>query len=201
MAPVREPLVNRIVTRLSSWFPVVLLATLAMLTYWLDAQVQRGGNGNATEKKDPDYYVEDFAATRFGPDGSIVQRLGAKRLTHFPGDAPAEVTAPELITTSPGRPPMSVRADRGTISADNENVWLAGHVVGVRQATETQSRLTIATEYLHVRPREEKADTDHKVTIADANGTHTGNTLEADNKARTVRLRNGVSGELNPHPN
>jgi len=50
-------------------------------------------------------------------------------------------------------------------------------------------------------PREEKADTDHKVTIADANGTHTGNALEADNKARTLRLRNGVVGELNAHPN
>jgi lipopolysaccharide export system protein LptC len=197
----REPLLNRVTSRLSTWFPVVLLGVLAALTYWLDAQVQRGSIGGSSERKEPDYYLDDFAATRYGADGSIVQKLTAKRLTHYSGDAPAEVTAPELVTTTPGRPTLSVRADRGTISPDNENVWLAGRVVGIRQATATQSRLTITTDYLHVRPREEKADTDHKVTIADANGTHTGNALEADNKARTLRLRNGVVGELNAHPN
>ena len=197
----REPLLSRVTSRLSNWFPVLLLGVLAALTYWLDAQVQRGGSGPGAERKEPDYYVENFAATRFGPDGSVVQKLAAKRLTHFPGDAPAEITAPELVTTTAGKPTLRVRADRGTISPDNENVWLAGRVVGVRDATATRSRLTITTDYLHVRPREEKADTDHKVTIADANGTHTGNALEADNKARTLRLRNGVVGELNAHPN
>lgn len=197
----REPLLNRVTSRLSNWFPVLLLGVLAALTYWLDAQVQRGTGGGTSERKEPDYYLEDFAATRFGPDGSVVQKLAARRLTHYPGDAPAEVTAPELVTTTPGKPTLSVRADRGTISPDNENVWLAGHVVGVRHATGSQSRLTITTDYLHVIPRQEKADTDHKVTIADANGTHTGNALEADNKARTLKLRNGVVGELNAHPN
>jgi lipopolysaccharide export system protein LptC len=197
----REPLLNRVTSRLSNWFPVLLLGVLAALTYWLDAQVQRGGGSGASERKEPDYYLEDFAATRYGADGSVVQKLAARRLTHYPGDAPAEVTAPELVTTTPGKPTLSVRADRGTISSDNENVWLAGHVVGIRHATGTQSRLTITTDYLHVVPRQEKADTNHKVTIADANGTHTGNALEADNRARTLRLRNGVVGELNAHPN
>jgi len=196
----REPLAVRIANRLSNWFPVLLLATLAMLTYWLDAQVQRGGRGDDPRSRDPDYYLEDFAAMRYGTDGTIVQKLAARRLTHYPGERPAEVTAPELVTTPPGRPAMSVRADRGTISFDNENVWLAGNVVGVRFPTERDSKLTISTDYLHVVPRQEKADTDHKVTITDAKGTHTGNALLADNKARTVRLSNGVSGQINAQP-
>jgi lipopolysaccharide export system protein LptC len=197
----REPLASRIVSRMSSWFPVLLLATLAMLTYWLDSQVQRGDRGAGPGATDPDYYVEDFAATRYGPDGSIVQQLAAAKLTHFPGDAPAEVTAPQLVTTPPGRPAMRARADRGTISPDNENVWLAGNVVGIRDAGQGRSQLTIRTEYLHLTPRTERADTDRRVTISDANGTHTGNALVADNKARTIRLSNGVTGELNAHPN
>jgi lipopolysaccharide export system protein LptC len=198
---VREPIATRVVNQLTTWFPVVLLAALAMLTYWLDAQVRQGGRTDGSAAKDPDYYLENFAATRYGPDGSVVQKLAAKRLTHFSGDTPSEATAPELVTTTPGRPQLSVRADRGTISVDNENVWLAGNVVGVRHAAGKQGMLTITTEYLHVRPREERADTDRRVTITDASGTHTGNALFADNKARTVRLFNGVTGELNVHPN
>jgi lipopolysaccharide export system protein LptC len=180
---------------------VVLLGTLAMLTYWLDAQVQRGDGSSATANADPDYYLENFAATRYGKDGSIVQQLAAKRLTHFGNDRPTEVTAPQLITTTPGKPALRVRADRGTVSADNENVWLAGNVVGERDASPGHSKLTISTDYLHVIPRLEKADTNTKVTMTDANGTHTGNAMEADNKARVVRLRNGVTGLLNAHPN
>jgi len=37
--------------------------------------------------------------------------------------------------------------------------------------------------------------------MSDANGTHTGNAMEADNKARTIRLKNGVTGQLKAHPN
>jgi lipopolysaccharide export system protein LptC len=197
----REPLASRIRNRLTTWFPVLLLATLAMLTYWLDAQVQRGDRANANAAADPDYYLEDFAATRYGKDGSIVQQLAAKRLTHFGNDRPTEVMAPQLITTTPGKPALRVRADRGTISADNENVWLAGNVVGERDPSPGHSKLTISTEYLHVIPRAETADTNRRVTLTDANGTHTGNALQADNKARTVHLRNGVTGVLNAHRN
>ena len=44
----REPLLNRVTSRLSNWFPVVLLGVLAALTYWLDAQVHSGENTGET---------------------------------------------------------------------------------------------------------------------------------------------------------
>jgi lipopolysaccharide export system protein LptC len=197
----KEPLSTRILTRLTTWFPVVLLASLAGLTYWLDAQVQRGDRGPSTAAKEPDYYLEDFSATRFGKDGTIVQQLAAKKLTHYSEGIPTDVEAPELSTTPPGRPAMRVRADSGKISPDNEHVYLTGNVVGVREGTPGHSPLTVSTEYLHVRPREEKADSNKRVTIVDGNGTHVGGALEADNKARTIKLKNGVTGEMKAHPN
>ncbi|MEP6701386.1 MAG: LPS export ABC transporter periplasmic protein LptC [Betaproteobacteria bacterium] len=196
----REPLALRIVQRLLTWFPVVLLASLAMLTYWLDAQVQRGTRGDRQGAKDPDYYVEDFAATRFGKDGSVIQRLAAKKLTHYPEGTPTDVIEPQLVNTPPGKPPMRVRADTGRISSDNENVYLTGNVVGIRDPAGGHGKLTVSTEFLHITPRDEKADSDKRVTIVDDNGTHTGGALRADNKARTLSLRNGVTGEIRAHP-
>ena len=55
----------------------------------------------------------------------------------------------------------------GTISPDNENLWLAGNVVGIRDEAPGHSKLTIQTDYLHIQPRTEKADTDRRVTISD----------------------------------
>src|SRR5436190_11376194 len=116
----KESLIRRTLNRASSWFPVVLLATVAMLTYWLDAQVQ-DGRGNRPPRTDPDYFLEDFSATRFGQNGSVVQQLTAKKLVHFPEGIPTEVETPRLVDTQPDRPPMRTRADAAKISADNEH--------------------------------------------------------------------------------
>lgn len=192
----KDTLRQRLTLRLSSWFPVILLATLAMLTYWLDSQVQRSAVDDGRAKQEPDYYLEDFAATRFGTDGSIVQRLSAKRLMHYSETLPTELVAPTLIDTPPGRPPMQVQAELGKISQDTNHVYLTGHVVATREADAQRSKLTLASEYLHVLPREEKAMTDKTVTITDATGTHVAAAMEMDNKARTMRLHGGVTGEI-----
>lgn len=196
----KDPYTQRLLNRLSSWFPVLLLASLAMLTYWLDAQVQSGGRGNGARGQDPDYFVEDFAATSFGKDGSVTQQLSAKMLTHYPEGHPTQVVAPILTDTQPGKPPLRVRADAGRVSADNEHVYLTGNVVAEREAVAGRSRVTLATEYLHVQPKVEKAMTDRRVTITDAMGTHIGGALEVDNKARILKLRNGVTGEIRSAP-
>lgn len=192
----RDTYAQRALNRMSSWFPVLLLASLAMLTYWLDSQVQSSGRGGRTAPPDPDYFLEDFAATRYGKDGSVVQKLTAVKLTHFPEGVPTEVVRPILTDTQPGKAPTRVRADTGRVSGDNEHVYLTGNVIAEREPYAGKGKVTLATEYLHVQPKLEKADTDRRVTISDATGTHVGGAMEADNKARTVKLRNGVTGEI-----
>ncbi len=194
----KDPYSQRLLNRLSSWFPVLLLGVLAMLTYWLDAQVRTGGRSGVAQGEDPDYFVDDFAATSFGKDGSVVQQLSARKLTHYAEGKPTQVVAPVLTDTQPGKPTIRVRADAGRVSADNENVYLTGNVVVEREPLAGRGRITVATEYLHVQPKTEKADTDRRVTITDATGTHVGGAMEADNRARLLKLRNGVSGEIRP---
>ena len=198
MAAVKDPYARRLLNRLSTWFPVLLLASLAMLTYWLDAQVKGGGRDARTGPGDPDYFLEDFAATSFGKDGSVIQHLAAKKLAHYPDGQPTLVEAPQLTDTQPGKPPMRVRADSRRVSGDNEHVYLTGNVVLERDAAAGRSKITLASEYLHVQPKLEKADTDRRVTITDATGTHAGGALVVDNKARTLKLSNGVTGEIRP---
>lgn len=195
----KETIIRRTLNRASSWFPVVLLAALAMLTYWLDAQVQNGGRPDHAQKVDPDYYLEDFAATRFGLDGSVVEQLTAKKMVHYPESVPTEIDSPDLVDTQPGRAMVRARADKATISPDSENIVLTGNVIAEREPKGNRGRLVVTTEYLHVLPKLERADSDRQVTIVDSSGRHIGNAMEVDNKAHTIRLRNGVTGELPSH--
>ena len=196
----KESLIRRTANRASSWFPVLLLASLAMLTYWLDAQVQGPGRGARAQRADPDYFLEDFSATRFGIDGSVVQQLNAKKMIHYPEAIPTEVEAPNLTDTQPGRATMRARADAAKVSPDNEHIYLSGNVVAERDGTDGKGKLVVSTEYLHVQPKLERADSDRRVTIVDASGRHIGNGMDVDNKAHTLKLRNGVTGELPPRP-
>ena len=148
----------------------------------------------------PDYFLEDFSATRFGVDGSVVQQLRATKMIHYPEGLPTEVESPNLTDTQPGRAPTRARADSAKISPDNENIYLSGNVVAERDARDGRGKLVVTSEYLHVQPKLEKAATDRRVQIADATGTHIGNAMEVDNKAHTIKLRNGVTGELPPRP-
>ena len=196
----RDSFARRSLSRLSSWFPVVLLASLAMLTYWLDAQVQGGGRGARPAIPEPDYFLEDFSATRFGVDGSIVQQLRASKMIHYPEGLPTLVETPNLTDTQPGRAPTRARATSAKISADNEHIYLTGSVVAERDAQGGRGKLVVTTEYLHVQPKLERADTDQRVQIVDASGTHIGNGMEVDNRAHTIKLRNGVTGEMPRRP-
>ena len=195
----KETLIRRTANRAASWFPVVLLSTLAMLTYWLDAQVQHGRPARP-QKTDPDFFLEDFSATRFGIDGSVIQQLTAKKMIHYPEPTPTEIDSPNLVDTQPGRQTMRATADSARVSHDNEHIYLTGNVVAERDSKDNKGKTVLNADTLHVQPKLERADSDGKVTIVDATGRHVGNAMEADNKSHTIKLRNGVVGELPAHP-
>jgi len=192
--------------RLISWSPVLLLAGLAALTYWLDAQVQPPPqHRDGSSRHDPDLFLVDFRAVNFDADGKPVESLTAVRGDHFPDDDSVALTKPRFRMMQTGKPTFSIDADRGRVSGDRENVYFTGNVQAHREAEEASTRdrepsgpITLETEYLHVVPKTERADTDRRVTIREPRGIIEAVGLELDNKSKTAKLRSRVSGTFEP---
>ncbi|HEY7788064.1 MAG TPA: LPS export ABC transporter periplasmic protein LptC [Casimicrobiaceae bacterium] len=193
--------------RLVAWSPVILLGALAALTYWLDAQVQPPpARRDGSSRHDPDLFLQDFKAVTFDAQGKPRESLSAARAEHFPDDDSAELQAPKLLLTEPGRPTMTISADRGTIAGDRDHGDFAGHVRVEREADPQPSQagatpsgpVTLTTDLLHVFTREQRVQTDRPVTIEESRGIIRGQGLEFDNKARRVRIQSHVSGTLQP---
>jgi lipopolysaccharide export system protein LptC len=187
--------------RLIAWSPVLLLGGFAALTYWLNAQVQPptapfDGSG----RHDPDLYIENFKAATLGPDGRVRQAIVAKAARHYPDDDTTDFDSPLITFSEPGKSPVSVSADRATISGDQKNAYFRGNVKGVRDASEDgkDGPTTMTSEYLHVQPKEDKVDTDKAVTITDPRGIIAGVGMEFDNKSKTFRFKSRVTGQLQP---
>ncbi len=198
--------------RLTAWSPVLLLGSLAALTYWLDAQVQQKvPRPDGSTRHDPDLFIERFRAASFDTAGKERQSLAAERAQHFPDDSSTDFTAPALTLNDPGRPRMSVTADKGVVSGDRQTVTFTGKVRAVRDAMppapkapgtrnggEPSGPVTVSTESLRVIPKAGRADTDAAVTIEEPRGIIHGVGMELDNQAKTLKIRSRLSGTMQP---
>ena len=126
---------REVLDRLVAWSPVLLLGALAALTYWLDAQVQAPApRRDGSARHDPDLFLQDFKAITFDAQGKPRETLSAQRAEHFPDDESAELTLPRLALSEPGRPTMTITADRGRIDGDRNQGDFLGNVRVERDA-------------------------------------------------------------------
>ena len=187
--------------RITPWFPVVLLAAVAAMTVWLDQQVQppeRSRDGKA--RHDPDYIVEELAATRFGPGGLARYSLSARRMVHYPDDDTTHLEAPKLVNFSGTSATVTVTSKTAMISSDGENAYLKDDVRLVRSAYADKSELTMQTSYLHVIPDADIARTDKPVRVSDASILITAVGLEFNNQTRIMKFFSNVRGRYEkPH--
>jgi len=189
--------------RLSVWFPAGLLLLLALLTFWLDRVVQPPTpNKDGSSRHDPDYWVENFTATRMGPDGTPLHTLVAAKMMHYPDDDSTYLTRPHLTHYAKGQPPVHIDALKGQISSNGEHAYFTGDVKVMREAAPGKSELDMTTSYLHVIPDREFAQTDREVTIRDGATWVTGTGMELNSKTRIIRLLSRVKGQhvKSPHP-
>lgn len=198
---------RRLLDRLTAWSPVLLLAALAALTYWLDAQIRAPEGDARPPRHEPDMYIENFRAVSLGADGKPRQSISAKRAEHFGDDQTTELVGPRVALTEPGRPLLALTAQHGKLSADRETATFRGdvHAVGDSPAGGAADgtpggRFTLRTEELHVQTREQRFTTDKAVTIEEPRGIIRGVGLEFDNLAKTAILKAGVSGTMQPAP-
>ncbi|MFA7239974.1 MAG: LPS export ABC transporter periplasmic protein LptC [Sulfuricellaceae bacterium] len=182
--------------RLSIWFPVGLVFLLALLTFWLDRMVQpAGAKKDGSGRHDPDYWVENFTASRMGPDGVPKHVLTAGRMTHYPDDDSTELVRPHLTNFPPGAPPTHIEAQAGKVSSNGEQVWLTDKVKVTREAGRGASELTVTTDYLHVIPDKNFVQTDREVTMHNADSDVSAVGMELDGKTRIIKFLARVRGQ------
>lgn len=192
--------------RLIAWSPVLLLGSLAALTYWLDAQVQPPAvRRDGSSRHDPDLFLSDFKAVTFDAHGKPRESLSATSAEHFPDNDSSELAKPRLSLTEPGRPTMTITADRGVIAGDREHGEFVGDVRVVRDAdpapadaTEPSGPVTLTTSVLRVATKEQRVTTDRPVTVEEPRGIIRGQGLTFDNKSKRVRIDSHVSGSFEP---
>ncbi len=186
-------------SRARYWLPLLPLLGLLGATYWLNQQVQpESAKQDSNKRHDPDAIIENFSAIKLDKQGMPHFMMTARKMQHYPDDDSTMLEVPRLTALSVDHPATHAIAKRGIISSKGDEVFLHDDVGVLREADAQQDELTLQTEYLHIIPDQDMADTDRAVTIVNSHNTVHAIGLKMDGKARTLKLLSQVRSEHVP---
>ena len=115
-------------------------------------------------------------------------------MVHFPDDDTTRLTLPKWVSLGEGRAPVTITAEQALLSSNGENVYFENDVRVVRAPQGPQSELVLETNFLHVIPDKNLAQTDRPVKITDANTVVHAVGLELNSETRVLKLLSNVKG-------
>jgi lipopolysaccharide export system protein LptC len=180
-------------------FPLLLMLSLAALTFWLERTVrEEEGAHPSLRRHDPDYIIDNLKYTRYNPQGAVESTLIAAKMLHYPDDETTDLVAPHLVQTKPNEPRVTVTAERGALSQDGEEVFLYDNVLLVRDGSADRSETRMRTSFLHLARGRSVASTDRDVEITEDQRVLTGRGMEYHNDSKELFLRERVRGRYEP---
>ena len=182
--------------RYLAYAPVLLLAGLAALTYWLDQRVQPAGSGRNDSAGEPDFIVSDFNATRMDLEGAPRYSVAAKRMIHYVSETDTVLEFPKLTSYEKKDAPLTIEAREGRLAPGGTDAYFIGDVRLHQPAHDDEEEMSMTTSYLHVIPDQNLAKTDREVTLTRGNSIVNSVGLEFNNVTRNVKLLSRVRGTL-----
>ena len=186
------------VEKARAWLPLLPLLVLLLATYWLNQQVQPLPQTQSQQRHDVDFVVDRLSAITLNEQGQPRFTLAAEKMWHYPDDDTTHLQMPQLASLYANRPPVHTSAQTGMISSKGDEVFLYDEVRVLRPASGDSGEQLFATDYLHVIPDRDWAETDQSVVMTSRHNIIRAVGMELDNKARTVKLLSRVRANHEP---
>ena len=177
-------------------FPLGLMLTLALLTFWLDRAVRDEPSHPSLRRHDPDYLVHDFTSTTFNRLGDAETRITASKMLHFPDDDSTELIGPRVVQARPAEPRFTVSAERGVLQREGDEIFLYDNVLLVREPDAQHPGTRMTTSFLHVLRDRSIVRTDREVTIVEGSRSLSGRGMEYNNESREFVLHSDVQARF-----
>ncbi len=174
------------------WLPLLPLLLLLLGTYWLNQQVQPLPQTQSQQRHDVDFVIDNLSAITLNIQGRPRFTLAAERMWHYPDDDTTHLQMPQLASLYSSRPPVLTSAQTGMISSKGDEVFLFDEVRVVRPAMGDVGEQRFDTDYLHVIPERDWAETDQSVVMTSQYSVIRAVGMELDNEERTAKLLSRV---------
>jgi lipopolysaccharide export system protein LptC len=176
---------------LSAWLPIILMALVALASWWLvrNTPVFQGDRPALAKKHIPDYTMHDFTVQRFAANGTLRAQIEGDVLRHYPDDETIEIDNARIRSISAEGRVTNAVARRAVSNADATEMQLFGdaHVVQQAHTTPTgafEEAIDFRSEFLHVFLRTERIRSHLPVLIVRGTTRLEGGSMTYDNLDR-----------------
>lgn len=189
---------------LSASLPVVLLAVLAGLSWWLVRSTPPPPEPKAVLATAhlPDYTLDRFELRGHAEDGRLLHRLEGEALRHYPDRDALEIDAVRLLHYEVDGGQVTARADRGLVETPADRVTLRGRVEAEQRpgAADGRGPLTVRGEVVLIEPKARRLSSPEPVRLQQDGLDAEAGRLAYDHAERAADLLDGVRGRLLPRP-
>ncbi|MBU6257937.1 MAG: LPS export ABC transporter periplasmic protein LptC [Burkholderiales bacterium] len=146
-----QPWPSRLRQVVVAYLPLLLMALLALGTWWLVKNSPRapGAEEAPTLSSKPDYTMNQFSISHYQPDGRLQVRIEGRTLRHFPATDRIEIEDALIHGYAPNGNVTDARARRAISNGDGSEVQLIG-AAEVSTRTSDGLPLVVRGELLHL---------------------------------------------------
>lgn len=191
--------------RLSIYLPVVLMAVLALGTYWLvrSAPIFAPPEADKPARHEPDYFMHRFSVKTFDGAGRLKSEVFGSEMRHFPDSDTMEIDQVRIRSFNEQGRLTTATANRALTNADGSEVQLFGNALVVREAMTDAAgqplpRMAYQGEFLHAFMNTERVKSHLPVELTRGTDRFTGDVMDYDNLDRVMQLKGRVKGTLVP---
>lgn len=187
------------------YLPLLVMAGLALATYWLVHNAPAIGTSTAplAVTHEPDYFMNGFSVRTFDAAGRVRSEVLGDKARHYPDTQWLEIDAIRIKSYDDKGRLTTATAARGLTNEDSSEVQLLGNALVVREATAPNAgtaspRMEYRGEFLHAFMTTERVLSHKPVVITRGNDRFSADTLDYDNVDQVIQLRGRVHGTLDP---
>ena len=184
---------------LSSYLPLLLMAALALATWWLVKSSPRLEQATAPRvvSSEPDYTMSQFAVERFDPTGRLKLRIEGAQLRHFPDTDRIEIEGAQIRAFAPDGRVTLATAKRALGNGDGSEVQLLGGAE-VTVQDDLNGPLVMQGEFLHAFLLKERVVTHLPVLVRQGGTEMRAGGLQYDHVTGRLDLKGPLRTVLTP---
>jgi lipopolysaccharide export system protein LptC len=198
----RAPWAWRVVDTASAYLPLLLMAALALGTWWLVKNTPLFDNDRelAPLRHEPDYTMNQFMVQRFAANGAMKVQIEGDVMRHYPDTDTLEIDNPRMRAFGEDGRITNATARKAIANRDGSEVQLSGDAHVVREATDKDAAIEFRGEFLHCFQNTERVRSHLPVVVTRGGTEFHADSMAYDNLAGLLDLKGHLRAVLTPGP-